>query len=188
MRGPVPVILPSMVRSLPFVSNAPPPALRVTFLALVKPFVICSVPPPPKVSCPDASPRLPSLSTTIFPALMVVPPEYVLAPERVSAPVPAFVIPPVPDITPEMVSAALFTVICRTAPPRSIAPDNVSAPVPPDAWPSVKFPPTTLSFAKVLAVVDDEARVPPERVSVPVPRAASSPTRSVPEVRLVPPE
>jgi len=103
-------------------------------------------------------------------------------------PVPAFVIPPAPDIIPEMVPAVLSTVICRMAPPRLMAPDNVRMPVPPDDCPSVKSPLTVVAFAIVRAVADDEARVPPPRVSVPVPRAALFPRRSAPEERVVPPE
>jgi len=103
-------------------------------------------------------------------------------------PVPAFMMPPAPDITPEIVSAELLTVIWRTAPPRSIAPDNVRAPVPPEDWPRVKSAPMTVSLAIVLAVPEDEERVPPPIVSMPVPSAELFPTLSVPSSNVVPPE
>ncbi len=142
--------------------------------------------PPAIVSVPV--PNAPSSPARSIPDERVVPPEYVLAFESVSVPVPAFVMPPVPDMTPEMVSAELLTVICRTAPPRSMAPVSVSAPVPPDDWPRMKSAPTTMSLAIVLAVPEDEERVPPAIVSVPVPNAELFPTLSVPSSSAVPPE
>ena len=48
-------------------------------------WLIASV-PPWKVTVPPASPRLPSLEMLSVPSLIVVPPEWVLAPARVSVP------------------------------------------------------------------------------------------------------
>jgi hypothetical protein len=56
------------------VLNVPPPALSVTPRFEVKAAVDCSV-PPPKVSPPEAAPRLASLLTASVPTLIVVPPE-----------------------------------------------------------------------------------------------------------------
>src|SRR5262249_28400214 len=76
---PVPEIVPASVALLPLVSNVPPPALSVTARLVVKPDRNCKA-PPPKARPPELLPRLLSAETATVPALIVVPPEYVLVP------------------------------------------------------------------------------------------------------------
>jgi len=73
VRPPTPRIVPDKVELLPLVLNVPPPALSVTPRFEVKPASKRSV-PPPKMSPPEAAPRLASLLTASVPALIVVPP------------------------------------------------------------------------------------------------------------------
>src|SRR5438552_120632 len=77
VRSPLPLMTPARLALLPLVSNVPPPALSVTPRFEVKPARYCSV-PPPKLSPPDVLPRLASVLTASVPALIVVPPLYVL--------------------------------------------------------------------------------------------------------------
>ena len=68
----------------------------------------CKVPPfnvkCPAVADPGADPKPLSALILIVPALIVVDPEYVLVPDKVKVPEPAFAKLPDPLITPEIVS------------------------------------------------------------------------------------
>jgi hypothetical protein len=103
---PAPEMPPASVALLPFVSNVPPPLFSVTARLVVKPDRNCKV-PPAKARPPELLPRLPSLDTASVPALIVVPPRYVLLADSVSVPAPIFVSPPVPEIVPESPSELL---------------------------------------------------------------------------------
>ena len=102
VRSPLPLITPAMLTLLPLVSNVPPPALSVTPRFEVKPARYCSV-PPPKLSPPDVLPRLASVLTASVPALIVVPPLYVLVAVRVVVPAPICTNEPAPEMTPSKV-------------------------------------------------------------------------------------
>ena len=139
------------------------PALRVT------------VPVPKEVFVPAKT----------VPVLRVNPPVKVLAAESVRAPAPSLVRPPlVPETMPAKVTSATVATE-RIAPPRETAPPNDRAPsfV---VSPRVTEPPRARSLAKARATVPMLASSPAARVIVPVPRAASSPTRSVPAASVVP--
>jgi hypothetical protein len=71
---PVPPIAPDRVAAWPLVSIVPPPTLRVTVRAELKPAPYCKV-PPPKLRPPATAPRLPSLETESAPPLIAVPPK-----------------------------------------------------------------------------------------------------------------
>jgi hypothetical protein len=73
------------------------PPLFVMLLASKNPPLL-SVPPELTVMPPV--PKAVRLPAVAVPALMVVPPVYAFAPERVSVPVPALTKPPAPEITP----------------------------------------------------------------------------------------
>ena len=120
-----------------------------------------------------------------LPAFRVNPPVKVLAAERVRVPAPSLVRPPlVPETMPAKVTSATVVTV-RTAPPRATVPPNERAPsfV---ASPRVTEPPRARSLAKERATEPMLANSPASRVSVPAPRAASSPTRSVPAASVVP--
>jgi hypothetical protein len=143
---------------------------------------LVTVTPLPNTKLP--APKAVSDPILIVPALTVVPPEKVFAPANVSTSAPAFVNPPEPDRTPLMVTA-LDTVTVEL---------DVSDPVPPNvkaplfvASPSVTVPPTEKPFVMTRAVVESLVSEPPERVSVPVPKAALFPTWSTPELKVAPP-
>src|SRR5262249_5396258 len=94
-RPPTPPIVPPSVSLLPLVSTVPPPALSVVPRFEVNPERNCSV-PPLKASPPEAAPKLASVVTASVPALIAVPPVYVLTPLSVSVPAPLLVTPPMP--------------------------------------------------------------------------------------------
>ena len=72
--------------------------------------------PPPNASAP--LPRLLFAATEIVPALIVVPPWYVLTPVRVSVPLPALVMPPPPEIPVPKVT--LLPLVSKVPPPLPI--------------------------------------------------------------------
>src|SRR5262249_22803770 len=106
MTPPVPPIVPANVALVLLASDAPPPALSVELRIEAKPARNCSV-PQPKVSPLEAAPKLASVVTASVPALIAVPPVYVLTPLSVSVPPPVLISPPVPDTIPENVVLVL---------------------------------------------------------------------------------
>src|SRR5262249_18918781 len=127
---PMPPIVPPSVALLPLVSKAPPPALSVAPRFEVKPARNWSV-PPPKVSPLEAAPKLASVVTASRPALIVVPPVYVLTPLSVSVPPPVLISPPVPDMIPENV------VLVLSPPAVSAAAPSVDPP--PLKWSDLRY-------------------------------------------------
>src|SRR5262245_47244361 len=119
---------PASVALLPLVSNVPPPALSVTARLVVKPDRNCKA-PPPKARPPELLPRLLSAETATVPALIVVPPEYVLVPDRVIVPLPILVRPPAPEITPEKVVLVLLPPAVSVAEPSVTLPAPASEPM-----------------------------------------------------------
>ena len=198
---PVPLRIPSNCTSLLMVSvrtAAPrlPAALKVNLPGLVAlPRVVAAeivkgfstlravalsefIAPPLKANVPVPSgpevmdPTLPTLSlpSFIFPALIVTPPVKVLAPAKFSVSVPALVIPPpMPEIIP-VKSIALETVSVRTAVPRLPAALKVNLPVL-VASPRVTSAATVKVLNTLRGVVPPAERVPPFKVSEPVPSA-----------------
>ena len=78
----------------------------------------------------------------------------------------------------------------RVAPPKLIGPPSVSLPVP-MASPNATSPPKVLALSTVRAVTPEVAKVPPLRVSVPVPNgpavgAPAEPVLSTPTRKIVP--
>ena len=67
--------------------------------------------------------------TPSVPALSAVPPEYELAPESVSVPLPILARPPLPDIVPENVVLVLSVPTVRVAAPSVTAPAPASEPI-----------------------------------------------------------
>jgi hypothetical protein len=59
----------------------------------------------------------------------VVPPEYLLAPESASVPLPILVRPPVPEIVPENVVLVLSVPVVSVAAPRATEPAPASEPM-----------------------------------------------------------
>src|SRR5260221_3438080 len=110
-------------------------------------------------------PAVPPLPTWSVPALIVVPPLYVFVPVSVSVPRPSLVNEPTPLITPLKVEVV----------PASAR--NVPAPA--------------LSVTALLDVIPPPAasasRVPPLKLSGPVPRLTSLVTAVMPPLRFVPP-
>ena len=139
------------------------PAFRVT------------VPVPKEVSVPAKT----------VPAFSVNPPVKALAVESVRVPAPFLVRPPlVPETIPAKVTSATVAIVrialpSATVPPKERAPSFVASP-------SVTEPPSARLLAKARATEPMLASSPALRVIVPVPRASSSPTRSVPAASVVP--
>ncbi len=82
---------------------------------------VLSIVPPFIVNVPPTAPNAAALLILSVPALSVVPPEKELAPERESAPAPAFVKLNPPAITPPTVKV-LALVVTRRLPPRVTLP------------------------------------------------------------------
>ena len=138
------------------------------------------------VSVLAVAPRAVVLLRLSWPALSVVPPLWLLAPESVSVPLPALVRPKAPETVPPTVRLPASTVTCVPAPSatapvprfRSFVPAKVKSPFQFCALlpASVRAPPLLLSSV-----------VPPEMVSAPVPIAAALPMLSRPTPSVVPP-
>ena len=79
------------------------------------------------VSAPDPSAWL--FASRSVPPVSVVPPEYVLAPERTSVPVPILVKPPVPEIVPAKVVLVLSLPVVSVAVPSMTLPAPASEPM-----------------------------------------------------------
>jgi hypothetical protein len=79
------------------------------------------------VSAPVPSAWL--LARVSVPAASVVPPEYVLAPDRTSVPAPILVRPPVPEIAPENVVLVLSVPVVSVAEPSVTLPTPASEPM-----------------------------------------------------------
>ena len=95
------VIAPDHVFVLATWRSAPPPAMPVPFSvtgsATTSPLPSsCSAAPPATVVAPAVAPRAVLFCTSSTPALTVVAPLYVLAPDNVSVPVPVLVSATVP--------------------------------------------------------------------------------------------
>ena len=144
--------------------------------------------PPLMASVPAPRAVLPPIRTA--PVSSVKAPVKVLAPESVRAPAPRFVRPkPVPEITPESVWPPRPTPLTvRSRVPVSVmAPESVRLPGV-RMLPSVTSPPSVTALARATpAPALLEESVPPVQLSVPVPRAATLPTWSVPAWRATPP-
>ena len=100
-------------------------------------------------------------------------------------PAPSLVRPATPEITPSKPTAEA-TVSVRVVAPRSIRPAKERAPLF-VASPSVASPPSVRALAKARALLSVEERTPLFSVSVPMPKAASSPASAVPSPRVKPP-
>jgi hypothetical protein len=118
---------------------------------------------PPVPKDPDAPPA----PTCSVPALMVVVPEYVLAPVRISVPIKS-VSPPVPEAAPAKVPEPLVRVRVfdpRVTPP---APDRVTIDAP-DVVPEMeKVPPSETPLELAIEPEPERARVPELMVVGPV--------------------
>ena len=126
------------------------------------------------------------------PALIVVTPSYVLAPESVRAPAPALVKPTfAPPLTIPPNVAPLFTVMLLVAAPSATLLVKVKAPLLVTS-PSVKSPPIVMPPAyfpvRSRAVVALERIIPPLIVRAPpAPIALTPPTATVPALSVKPP-
>src|SRR4051794_26873316 len=163
------------MRRLPRMLKLAPPADRVPGLVVglpgltVEPAPTATGPPtplPPRMVPPVTATGLPPCEpfTSTVPAVTVVAPVYELLPDRVRVLAPALDSAPVPPTLPKM---RLLTVVVSVFSPR-----RLTGPV----RPTLLLPPsvtTALASVTGLAIVasGSAARVPPARVSVPVPRA-----------------
>src|SRR6266508_3618091 len=116
-----------MVVPAPFCWNAPlpevtPPNVNVSERLTAK--------VPLFVTLPTIDPLAPPLPSCRLPAVIVVPPEYVLAPESVSAPLPILVRPPLPEIVPENVVLVLSVPVVSVAEPSVTEPPGPTTPAP----------------------------------------------------------
>ena len=123
-------------------------------------------------------------ATVSVPAPTVTGPANVFEPEIVNSAIPCFRKSNAPLMLPPSVTA-LATDNCVLA-ASATGPANVSAPKL-VASPRVSEPERTEAFASERAIVALLASLPPVKRSVPVPRAAASPTRIVPACRSTPP-
>jgi hypothetical protein len=126
---------------------------------------------------------LPPLKVNV-PASTTVAPVNVFAPLNVNSPLPAFVNPFAPLTTPLNVTP--LATVNVVAPLNAAVPLNVNAPVF-AASPSANAPLKPNAFATVRAVVSLLEIFPPLNVTLPVPKAASFPTNTVPLLTLAPP-
>ena len=133
------------------------------------------------MAVPGAVPRLLSPASATVPALIVVLPLEVLAPERVRVPLPTLVsvLPEAPEMTPEILRAPASTPIeLLPVVPRATVPVHVLAPAILRRAPALLTPSPLIvrpSAAKVVPV-PASARVPPAETVVPVavePRAVA---------------
>src|SRR6185436_10383145 len=166
---------------------APPPANEpiVSFVPLrssVAPATFASV--TAEVSAMAAPP-----ATCNVPALIVVAPVYVLAPESVKMPVPALVSPPVPLITPEKAVDVLLPPVVSVPVPSVTLPTPAREPiVSAKLFRSKTVPPaTTTALVLAMRFAAPNCKVPtlivvapvyvllPERVRVPAPFFMSPP-------------
>ena len=141
--------------------------------------------PAPTAMRLEAEPRPVALPISTFPAVMLKPPEKLLAPLRFRLLAPALVQPPVPETTPLSVRSVRSVTVRAEAlvaklPPKVIVPVSTASP-------RVTSPPRVTLLAKVRAVAPTLLSLPPLRVSALVPKAASSPARRTPAVRVVVP-
>ena len=177
--APVPrlsVLLPANVKF-------PPQVWALLLLSVIAAPLVLSIVPPliAKVPVPIAF----ALLMLSWPAESVVPPVYVLTPDRVSVPDPAFVKTNAPLMIPPSVRLFALVVTVRAA-------ISVTAPVPrlrallPT---NAKFPPHVwaLLLLSVIAVPLVLSMLPPLMVSVPVPIALALLMSNSPVERVVPP-
>jgi hypothetical protein len=164
---------PPIVSALAWRLTPPVPA-RLPIVSL--PFNF-RIPGDVTVTAPASAIASPPLNVNV-PAVTVVVPVYVFAPANVNSPVPAFVKFPLPLTTPFQFTA-LDTVTVEFAVIAPVLP-NVNAPlfVP---SPNVIFAPIVKAFPNVRAVAEslETTTLAVFNVNVPVPSAASSPTRKM---------
>ena len=72
--------------------------------------------PPPKPSGASAAPRLLSFATANVPALIAVPPVWVLTPLKVKVPGPAFTKTPAPETTPSNTESVVLLTVSAPVP------------------------------------------------------------------------
>ena len=160
---------------MPLVSTVPPPALSVTARFEVKPDRNCKV-PPPNERVPELLPRLLSADTASVPALIVVPPEYVFAPDSVRVAAPALVMDPVPEITFD--SVASFDWLNVSDPVTSMLPTTLE----PDCSVNVLAPPVNvMALARVTPLPERPPAIVPLLMMV-----SPEPTMPAPPAPLAP--
>ncbi len=151
------------------------------------PEVLSMVVPPATAKVPAAVPSAVALLMFSVPADRVAPPLKAFAPERVSAPAPALMRPPVPPIAPPTVSAAPVVVTVRTAAPSATAPaprlsalDPVKVKLPLQVWGllavTVRAPPEVLSMV-VPPAMESVPAVAPSAVALLMPSAPADSVR-----------